>query len=361
MLRFRFALPLLSALAFLCLGTAAGADPMFNVGPVHVDASASSASVAQSIAMAQGRPKAWQTLFRRLSRQQDWAKQPQLDDTELQRIIRNFLVNNVRRSTTRFVADVTFEFNPDAVAKILHEANVAFAQTAAKRVLLIPMNPTFSRSSGWSQAFLQPRFADSVVPFSLPLGDALDREALGNLTIQQASWMDVEPIAQRAHTTEAVLVLAAPGNNGKLQLTLKRIGAGEAPVMANVEVPYVQGVAATYPAAADAAISAIADMWKQKSAIDTNTKGKITADVHIASLSQWAGIQASLAGVPNVQSMNVVAMNTGLARIQIGYLGTPDQLRDALGQASLQLNSQGGEWILKQGAPPPPPSPSASQ
>jgi len=360
MLRFRFALPLVSALAFLCLAVPAGADPMFTVGPVHVDASASSASVAQSIAMAQGRPKAWQTLFRRLARQQDWSKQPPLDDTALQRLIRNFLVNNVRRSTTRFVADVTFEFNPDAVAKVLHEANVAFAQTAAKRVLLIPMNPAFSRGSAWAQAFLQPRFADSVVPFSLPLGDALDREALGNLSIQQASWMDVEPIAQRARATEAVLVLAAPGNDGKLQLTLKRIGAGEAPVMANVEVPYVQGVTATYPAAADATIAAIADMWKQKSALDYNTKGRLTADVHISSLAQWAAIQASLAGVPNVSSMNILAMNTGLARVQIGYLGTQDQLRDALGQASLQLNSQGGEWVLRQGAPPPTPPASAS-
>jgi hypothetical protein len=360
MLRFRFALPLVSALAFLCLAAPAGADPMFTVGPVHVDASASSASVAQSIAMAQGRPRAWQTLFRRLARQQDWSKQPQLDDTALQRLIRNFLVNNVRRSTTRFVADVTFDFNPDAVAKILHEANVAFAQTAAKRVLLIPMNPTFSRGSGWTQAFAQPRFANSVVPFSLPLGDALDYEALGNLTIGQASWMDVEPIAQRARATEAVLVLAAPVN-GKLQLTLKRVGAGEAPVTATVEVPFVQGFAATYPAAADATIAAIADMWKQKSALDFNTRGRLTADVHIASLAQWAAIQASLAGVPNVSSMNVVAMNTGLARIQIGYLGTPDQLRDALGQASLQLSSQGGEWVLRQGPPPAPPPASASQ
>lgn len=330
---------------------------MFTVGPVHVDASASSASVAQNIAMAQGRPKAWQTLFRRLSRQQDWSKQPQLDDTALQRIIRNFLVNNVRRSTTRFVADVTFDFNADAVAKILHEANVAFAQTAAKRVLLIPMNPTFSRGSAWSMAFAQPRFANSVVPFSLPAGDALDREALGNLTITQASWMDLEPIAQRAHATEAVMVLAAPVN-GKLQLTLKRVGAGEVPATASVDVPFVQGVTATYPAAADAALAAIADMWKQKTAVDFSQKGRLVADVRIGSLAQWAAIQASLAGVPNVSAVNIMAMNVGLARVQIAYLGTPDQLRDALGQASLQLNGQGNEWVLKQG--PPPASPAAS-
>ncbi len=358
MLRFRFALPRLAAVAFFCLAAAPAqaADPMYTVNKVHVDASAASVSVAQGIAMAQGRPRAWQTLFRRLARQQDWGKQPELDDTQLQRIIRSFYVSNERRSTTRYVADLTFEFNADAVGKILREANVAYAQTAAKRILLIPMSPTFAPGSAWARAFSQPRFANAQVPFSLPSGDALDREALGNLSLDQASWMDVEPIAQRAHATEAVLVLAQP-NNGKLTLTLKRVGAGELPMKSSVDVPYVQSVTTTYPAAADAAIAAIVDLWKQKSAIDFSQKGRLTADVRISSLAQWASMQAALASVPNVSSISIVAMNTGEARILIGFLGSSDQLRDALGQASLQLNASGGEWTLRPGAPPQPSAP----
>src|SRR6201986_434787 len=92
---------------------AASAEDIFAVTGIHVDASGPSASVAQNTAMAQGRPKAWAILFKRVTKQQDWGKQPNLDDAGLQRIIRPFTVKNEKRSTTRYVADVTYTFSPE--------------------------------------------------------------------------------------------------------------------------------------------------------------------------------------------------------------------------------------------------------
>lgn len=343
--------------ACLCsFGAARAADAMFTVSNIHVDASAASVSEAQGIAFAQGRPKAWQVLFRRITRQQDWARQPALDDTQLQRLIRSFQITHERRSTTRYVADISYDFNAQAVMKTIKDANIAFTAVQAKRILLIPMSPGFTRGSPWENAFMAPRFAGAVVPFSLPVGDAIDMDALGHVTFDQATWLDVEPVAMRVHATEAVLVLAQPTNQGKLTVMLKRVGLGETPTTASVDVRYVQGPQTTYPSAADAALGVIVEMWKQKVAVDFSQKGKLTADVRITSLSQWANVQAALASAPNVASVNVVAMDIGEARIAIGYLGTTDQLREALGQAGLLLTSSGGEWVLRQGQPPPQPT-----
>ena len=38
-------------------------------------------------------------------------------------------------------------FNPDAVARTLRDANIAFTQTVARRILLVPMSPEFHQ---WS-------------------------------------------------------------------------------------------------------------------------------------------------------------------------------------------------------------------
>jgi hypothetical protein len=356
MLRLAYALPAMLVAACLCYVVAArAADPMFTVNNIHVDASAASVSEAQGIAFSQGRPKAWQTLYRRITRQQDWDKQPVLDDTQIQRLIRSFVIAHERRSTTRYVADISYEFNPQAVEKTLKDANIAFTAAQAKRILLIPMDPGFTRGSPWANAFAAPRFANALVPFSLPVGDAMDQDALHRLNFEQATWPDVEALAERVHATEAVLVLAQP-NRGKLTLVLKRLGIGEQPTTATLDVPYVQGPQTTFPAAADAALNAITDMWKQKVAVDFSQRGKLTADVRIASLSQWASVQAALASVPNVSSVSIVAMDIGEARITIAYLGTIDQFRDALGQASLVLTSSGGEWVLRQGQPSPQPA-----
>ena len=361
MLRHKIALLVALTAALLCIAPkAAAVDAMFTVSGVHVDARGYSASVAQSVALAQGRPKAWQSLYRRLSRQQDWDKQPRLDDTELQRLVRNFTVTNERRSTTEYSAEISYKFNPAAVAKVLKEAKVAFTSSTAHRIVLLPMNPGYIRGSAWTNAFIAPRFGEAVVPFTLPAGESAD--SLAHLNFDSATWADIADVGLRVHATEAVLVLLqVDRSQHRLTLSLKRLGLGETSMQSNVDVPYVQTALATYPAAADASMTAIANMWKQRAAIDYGQQGRLTVDVRINSLTQWASIQAGLASVPNVTSVTVGAMDIGEARITLGYLGTPEQLHDALSQANLQLSNTDsvantGEWVLRQGPPPPPTS-----
>lgn len=349
----RLALAIAAAFAAFSLsGQMAMADDLFVVRDVHVDASAASASVAQLAAIAQGRPKAWTILFHRLARSQDWRRQPQLDDAALQRLIRGFSVRNERRSTTRYVADVTYVFSPEAVQRALQSAGVAFTQFQARRVLLLPFAPGYARNSVWAAALSNPRLANGVVPFALPSADPIDQSALGGLNFETATWSDVEPAASRIHAGEAVLVQAVPGQ-GHLTVTLRRLGSGQLPAKSSVEVPYVQGGAqSTYPNAAEAAVRALEEMWKARNSVDFSQTGKLAADVRIASLPQWGAMQTALAAVPNVAGVSVIAMDIGEARITISYLGTPDQLREALAQQGLILADHGGEWSLSTSGSP---------
>ena len=70
---------MLAPVAAQAAAAAAPAD-LFSVTGVHVDASAESATAARDKALADGRPVAWQRLYRRLAPQSAWDKQPQLDD-----------------------------------------------------------------------------------------------------------------------------------------------------------------------------------------------------------------------------------------------------------------------------------------
>ena len=108
----------------------------------------------------------------------------------------------------------------------------------------------------------------------------------------------------------------------------------------------LQTVGTTYPAAAQAAVRAIEDLWETRSAIDISQRGKLTADVRIASLAQWGEIQTALGTVANVTGVTVTAMDMNYARINLAYLGGIDQLREALGGAGLTLTNRGGQWML---------------
>ena len=333
----------LFAVALLVAAPAVAQDnSLYTVSNVHVDANGASSTEALNTAIAQGRGKAFQIVFRRLTRQTDWGRQPALDLPGLLRISRGYNIANERRSTTRYVADVTYMFNPDAVARLLRGAQIAFSQVQARRILVIPMSPGVSHGP-WSQALMAPAFRDSLVPFTV-LGPE-DDASLAGLNFDAAGWNDVSAVAGKNRVTEVGLVQAVYAN-GKMTVNIRRLGMSEQPAKASVEVPVLQTVGTSYPAAAQAAVRAIEDLWKTRSAIDISQRGKLTADVRIASLAQWGEIQTALGQVSNVTGVTVTAMSVNYARINLGYQGGLDQLREAVGGAGLLLTENGGQWML---------------
>lgn len=351
MRRFISLLAFALALATISLwSNASAAGDIFTVGGIHVDASGPSASVAQLSAMAQGRPKAWAILYKRVVKQQDWGRQPKLDDASIQRIIRAFTVKNEKRSTTRYVADVTYTFSPEGVARVLQGGGIAVTQVQVRRILLVPFSPNYSGGSMWAAAFSGTRYAGGPVPFVLPSG-ATDQTTLGALNFDTANWVDVEPAASRIRATEAVLVLVAPGS-GHLTVTIKRLGVGQLPTKSSLDVPLLPGGAAgTYSSAADAAVHAIEDMWKARP-VETSQAAHLTADVKISSLGQWGALQAQMSTVPNVTGVNVLAMDIGEVRVSIAYIGSSEQLQGALSAQGISLTRIDGEWSLSgSGAP----------
>ena len=197
-------------LACVLSAAEARADDPFTVSGIPVDATAASASVAQNLAINQGRGRAWSTFYAP-HQEQDWARQPPIDDITLQRMIKNYVVTNERRSTTRYVANVSYVFNPDAVRRVLRTQNIAYVDIEAKPILVIAMSPGYSPHSPWAAQWTKPKFARGTVPILPPVGDAIDPQSLGALNFATAQWQDVEPAASRVHATEAFLVQASAG------------------------------------------------------------------------------------------------------------------------------------------------------
>jgi hypothetical protein len=343
-MRFSFILPVLAALALFAAtpASAQGRPDLFTVADIHVDVTGKSSTEAFTNAIAEGRPRAFQILFRRLTQQRDWGRQPNLDQAGLLRISRGYNVENERRSTTRYVADVTYVFNPDAVGRLLRGAGIAFTQGGAARILVIPMSPSVS-GGAWAQALGAPNVQqNALVPFTLPGAD--DLRALAGITLDGADWGDVAAAAAKVRASEVALVQAIYAN-GKVTVNVRRLGQNQGSSKTSTDVPAAT-LGTAYPAAAMAASNAIDDLWKSRTTIDPNLRARLTADMRITSLQQWADVQNSLSGVALVTGVTLVAMDTGYARMQIAYTGTADQLREALGAAKLSLTNRGGQWLL---------------
>jgi hypothetical protein len=335
------------ALTLLALAPAtlvfAATDP-YTVTNIPVDATAASATEAQTIAINSGKARALQIVLARLVKKEDIAKIPVLDDVALTRLIASYLPQNVRRSTTRYVASMTYSFNPAAIRHLLRSAAIAYTDTTAHPIMIIAMAPRWVSHSAWSNAWANPKFASGAVPLVSPVGDAVDAGALSALNFSDATWQDVEPAASRVHANEAMLVMLDAAK-GQTVVKMKRLGLGSSPPVPDVTVP--GNPPGTMDSAAAAASVAIANYWKSRSAIDYGRRLKLTADVHVASLQQWGDVLARLGTVSTITEVNVNAMDIGLAKVTLTYVGTTDQLHDALTQAKVDLSPKtGGGWTL---------------
>ena len=362
---FRLAPILALALVFLLPVAAGAADLTYSVSGIHVDATGASVSEARTAAIDQGWPRAWDILFRRLAKPADYGKKPKLDNAAIKRLSRGYSVTHEKRSTTRYVADVTYIFSPEAVARAMGVISTTYRLPGTmRRILLIPMSPTFDPKSAWVSAFSSPRFGASAVPFAVPSGTAPDVLALQGLKFDSITWADVQLVAARIHASEVVLVLAIPLTQGgtsinapmtgKIQVWLKRIGIAETPTKTSVDVPLIKNPAQTYPLAADAAVHAIEVMFQQKPPIDFGPRGTLAAEVHIDSLAQWSQMQSAMALTPSVLGVQVTAMDIGEVRIVLTYQGSTDSLHDSLAPLGVALTRDGDGWSLAYAPPPKP-------
>ena len=319
----------------------APAPDLFSVTGIKVDQTAESATAARDLAMAQGRPVAFTRLYRRLTAQANWSKQPQLDANALLRLMRSFEVDNERRSSTRYLADVTYHFNAAAVRALLRQSGVSYTETRARPTLVIPVvagATGVDPMSPWTTAWKDPALQQGLVPFILPMADAQDMEILSRPDIAQADWAALAPLARRYNAGEVVIALASED--------AKTVQMIELSATARVAASFAYANS-TFLADAEVIADKVADTWKTRSAVSFNTRARLVADVQFDSLDDWAKIRSRINAVKAVADIDVTGLALHEAEIQLTYFGRPEQLRDALAQQNLSLINAAGQFTLQ--------------
>jgi len=307
----------------------APADP-FTVTNVKVDATAESAQTARDAAMAQGRPLAWTRIYRRLTPQAQWGRQPRLADAQLFRLIRSFEVSGERRSTTRYLADVTFHFNPVAVRALLRQSGVAFTETRSRPAVVIPVvgDERFDPMSMWAAAWSDEVYRAGLVPMALPEAGGENEEILSRTDLAQADWASVAPLAQRYGAGVVVIAIASP--DGRSVRAIEISAMGRTPSSFAFAQP-------NFPALADAVTDKVAESWKSRASVDYATRARLVADVQFTSLEEWSRIRAQLTAVRAISDFEVVGIARNEAEVDVAYFGRVEQLRDAMAQQNLVL------------------------
>jgi hypothetical protein len=343
------------ALVF-CHSPVQSAD-LWTVSNVAVDATGTSPSAAKEAALAQGRQKAWAEVFRRITPSGEWTRQPQLTDQDLEPMVKSFDIVAEKHSSTRYLATVTYVFNPTGVRAALKRAGTQFSESTAKPILVVPLNGTAwaAKETAWGAAWTQQARRGRLVPVAVPEGDVADMTALATISTA-ADWAIVQSLADR-YGASSVLVAAASKSGTALRVNMTHIRPdGRAQSGGSYGPQGAEDEAALALRAAGTIADSLQEDWKRTTSVDYGQQTSVTVTIPFRTLSDWVSIRRHLESTKLIQLVAVEEVSMGSARARLDYVGKVEQLQTALSQTNLYLAADAaGNWTLSRNAAAQPP------
>lgn len=357
MLRHGFLLAMAGFLLTLPAMAQTRSGPVYTVSNVAVDATSQSATQARDVARADGERRAFRMLLERLTLRQDWSRLPKVTDADLFGLVQDFEVTSERSSTVRYLATLTYRFRPESVRRLLQSRGIAFTETRSKPLVVVPVLSAGNRAvlwddpNPWRAAWTRQPLGEGLVPMQVPAGDLAAVQAID---AQQALKGDKEVLAglgqnyDNADVLVTQAVLSRSGDQRVLQLTTARYGDGNSDRnwVSSIKSEPKESDDEFFARAVGVVLDDVSEAWKKATLQRTGEEATLIALVRMTSLKDWVVVRERLQSVPAIQRAIVLSLSQEGARIEIHYVGDPQQLQLVLSQRDLVLAQGDADWTL---------------
>ena len=338
---------------------AAQAPDIFEIRQVAVDVTAETAAKARKLALEEGRRKAFRRLLERMTLLVHRERLPSPTPEEIDAFVKDFSVDEEKTSAVRYLANLTFRFNAPPIRQYLIDYGLPFAETFSKPVLILPVLESagalllWDDPNPWRTAWSRRPVVNGLVPLVLPLGDLPDIATIGVEQALEGDTQRLTAIAERYNASDSLVVHGilrrdARGLLPELEVYLTRYGTvlQEQTLVRNYQATEGETQAELMLRAAVDLAQVVEDNWKQDNLLRIGNRAVAAVTIPIASLGDWLKVRKRLSGVAVIRRSDLVLLSTDEARVNIHYIGDPDQLSLALQQADLILSRRNGDWIL---------------
>jgi hypothetical protein len=331
---------------------------------VKVDATADSAAAARTAARTDGQRHALDEVVQKLTGAADLSKLPKLDDQTITNMVDSFEVANEKMSKVRYLADYTFHFRKSRIRQLLHNAGIAFSETPEKPVVVVPVLQDADKlvlwddPNPWREAWGEVAVPPGPVRLDLPLGGVGDLTAIDAGQARSGDLEALTDIAQRNGSDEALVAVATIRRQGDrlagLDLDIKRYRLGQLTLSRTDSIAANPGESDSdfFKRAVGLAIADIEHKGPPPSVANAGAdsggekEASLAATVPLATLGDWVALRRRLAAVPGIHEIDLLSLSRQQAKVEIKYVGNPDQLKTSLAQADLDLDGADPDWRL---------------
>lgn len=339
---------------------AQGGD-VFTATGVSVDSRAGDELTAKSQGIATAQKAALRVLLQRLTLRTDHDRLPAPDVAATTALVRDYSVDREKFGGGRYIASLTVRFKPDGIRKLLRDAEIPFAETASRPVLVLTVFQTAGSTNLWEDnnpwwaAWTRLGRLDGLLPMVFPVGDLSD---VATVSAEEAVSGDRKALAGAAErygaaeTMVTVASLFVDQFNGTLRVEVatSRYGgnSSDQTVFRRFEATGDSSRDKLLDEAARAIAHEAEENWKRENLLERSVEQRIFVRVPIGGLADWLAVRERLDGITALKEVSVRQLSVDRAMLEIVYLGNADQLRLAMAQADLSLDysPDTAEWTL---------------
>ena len=349
-----------SSLALASGHGGAATEEVFAISDVAVDVTAETAAAASFQAIAAGQRRALDRLLRRITLSADYERHPDLTDDVIATLVQDLVIQEEKRSSTRYIATLTFRFKQGEVRRLLRRQGIPFTETRSKPVLVLPVYEAagaqflWDEPNPWRAAWNRhPGEPDSLLPLVLPDGDLVDVGAIGPAQALAGDTARLGEIGARYGVEDtlvahAVLAVDFANDAPRLDITLKRFGrSGERVIVDGLAGSQAQGTDALLAAGVARVIERMRERWKRDTVLRFGDEARLSVSVPLRDLAEWLEIRERLRAVAVVSQVELGELSRRRAQIVLHFLGAPAQLTLSLAQSDLDLSQEDGFWTLR--------------
>jgi hypothetical protein len=327
--------------------SAAAVDEVFLVGGIAVDETAETAAAARSVAFRHGQRMALATLLRRLTLRTDHERLPEINNERLNFLVQALEVAGEKTSNVRYLANMTVTFKPDEIRRLLREADIPFAETPSKPVLVLPVQQQggalvlWDDPNLWREAWSHLQFSGGLVPLIVPVGDLNDIVDVDATQTAEGDPLRLSAIASRYGAGDVLVTVATLSDDGEviqIDIVASRIGSpSQTSVSLSLQSTDPLAVPGLLRGAATDVAAAVVDSWKVTNIIEFDRPGHMVIAVPLASLEQWVSVERRLNSVASISEVSLISLTRDAAEIEIIHFGDETQLAMTLAQQDLAL------------------------
>lgn len=332
---------------------------VFEVKGVAVDVTADTAAAARVQALADGERIAYGRLLRRLVPIVKQHQLPDLGSGAVAQLVKDFSVAEEKTSSVRYLAKLDIRFKGEEIRRLLIDYAIPFAETPSKPLLVLPVYQEagalllFDDPNPWRDAWGKGAAGDGLVPLVLPLGDLADIAAIGAEQAISGDGQRLSAVARRygagdTLVAHATLRLDPLSRRPNVEVYLTRYGSAlqEQTFVKSYTSKGEENLGDLLARAAADLSRQVQDNWKNDNLLRFTRQAVVAVTVRIGGLGDWLAVRERLGRVAVIRKAELVLLSRDEVRVNLHYIGEPEQLSLALEQADLAISRDGDDWIL---------------